>query len=216
MKTDSELQKDVVAELEWEPSVNAAAIGVEVKDGIVTLAGHVDSYAEKFAAEKAAKRVDGVRAIAVELDVRLVVSSERYDADIARSAINALEWSTLVPNSSVDVMVEDGWVTLTGAVTWAFQRSAANIAVRHLMGVKGVTDGIKIKPKVSSSDLKADIQAALNRRARNEGSDITISINDHDVTLAGTAKTWAERELVSETAWRAPGVWNVIDNVQIG
>ncbi|MGE8225130.1 MAG: BON domain-containing protein [Stenotrophomonas sp.] len=215
MKTDSELQKEIVAELEWEPSVNAAGIGVEVKDGIVTLAGHVDSYAEKVAAEKAAARVNGVKAIAVEMDVRLVISSQRYDADIAKSAINALEWSTLVPDGSVNVMVEGGWITLTGVVTWAFQRSAANIAVRHLVGVKGITDGIKIKPKVSSSDLKADIQAALNRRARNEGSNITISVSDHDVTLSGTAESWAERELVSETAWRAPGVWNVIDNVQI-
>src|SRR5450755_4002741 len=148
MKTDAQLQQDVIAELNWEPSVNAAQIGVEVKDGIVTLAGHVSSYAEKYAAERAAQRVCGVKALAVEMNVNLPGSSKRIDADIARSAENVLEWMTYLPKDCVKVKVEGVWITLSGEVAWEYQRQAAVSAVRYLMGVTGVSDQIAIKPKV--------------------------------------------------------------------
>ena len=162
MKTDTQLQQDVTAELKWEPSVNAAQIGVEVKDGIVTLAGHVGSYAEKYDAEHAAQRVSGVEALAIEMDVKLAGSSKRTDADVARAVQNVLQWTTYLPKDRVKVMVEGGWVTLTGEVDWEYQRQAATAGVRYLMGVTGVSDQITIKkPKVSLSAVKSDIEAAL-------------------------------------------------------
>src|SRR5450755_1909737 len=166
MKTDAQLQQDVIAELNWEPSVNAAQIGVEVKDGIVTLAGHVSSYAEKYAAERAAQRVCGVKALAVEMNVNLPGSSKRNDADIARSAENVLEWMTYLPKDCVKVMVEHGWITLSGELDWEYQRQAVEGGVRHLMGVRGVSDTISIRAAVSSSAVKSDIEAALKRRAK--------------------------------------------------
>ena len=151
MKTDKQVQQDVMAELGWEPSVNAAQIGVEVSDGVVTLAGHVDSYAEKFNAERAAQRVAGVKAIAVEMDVKLNGTSKRNDSDIARSTQNVLQWTTYLPSDAIKVKVENGWITLSGEVEWGFQRTAATEAVRHLMGVIGVSDLITIRPKVSAT-----------------------------------------------------------------
>jgi osmotically-inducible protein OsmY len=170
MKTDSQLQQDVMAELKWEPAVHAEQIGVEVKDGIVTLAGHVDSFPAKWNAERAAQRVAGVKALAVEIDVKLSGATKRDDADVARSVENVLLWTTYLPKDSVKVMVEDGWVTLSGQVQWGFQRTTATAAVRYLAGVKGVSDQITIKPGVTAGVVKSDIEAALKRRATNEAS----------------------------------------------
>lgn len=215
MKTDSQLQQDVRAELQWEPSVNATQIGVEVKNGVVTLAGHVDSYAEKWDAERATQRVAGVKGLAVEMDVKLPGTSQRNDADTARSAENVLAWSSFAPKDSIKVMVEKGWVTLTGQVHWDFERRGAASSVRQLMGVTGVSDQITIKQKVSSTVVKSDIEAALKRRARNDAQMISVDVKGADVTLSGTAHTWAERDLASHAAWSAPGVRNVVDNITV-
>ena len=158
MKTDSQLQQDVMAELKWEPAVHAEQIGVEVKDGIVTLAGHVDSYPANWNAERAAQRVAGVKALAVEIDVKLNGSDQRNDGDVARSCENVLLWTTYLPDGSVKVMVEGGWVTLSGQVQWGFQRATATAAVRYLAGVKGVSDQITIKPGVTATLLKATLK----------------------------------------------------------
>lgn len=215
MKTDTALQLDVIAELKWEPSVNAANVGVEVKDGIVTLAGHVDTYAEKWDAERAAQRVSGVRAIAVEMDVKLSGSDKRTDADIARSATNSLEWSTSVPRNSVKVKVEDGWLTLSGEVEWEYQRQSAADGVRYLMGVTGISEQIVIKPKVSSSAVRSDIEAALKRRAQKDSSHISVTVDGHQVTLGGSVHSWSEKDLATHSAWGTPGVRNVVDNITV-
>jgi osmotically-inducible protein OsmY len=215
MKTDTQLQSDVIAELSWEPSINAQEIGVEVKDGIVTLAGHVGSYAEKVDAERATMRVSGVRALAVEMDVRLTGSSTRTDADIARSVDNVLQWTTYLPKDAVKIKVEGGWVTLSGEVTWAYQRQAAAGAVRYLMGVKGVNDQIVIKPQASAPVVKADIETALKRRAQKDANEISVSVHGTDVTLSGKVHSWSERELATHTAWGSPGVRSVVDNITL-
>ena len=215
MKTDATLRQDVLAELKWIPAVNAEHIGVEVEDGIVTLAGNVDSFAEKWHAEEAAQRVSGVKGLAVELDVILPGSSTRSDADIARSAENALEWLIFFKKDEVKVMVEDGWITLSGEVDWEYQKQIATGTVRYLIGVKGVSDEIAIKSKRSVSTVKSDIEAALKRHAIGDAQNITVAINDGDVTLTGAVHSRWERELASQSAWSAPGVRNVIDNITV-
>ncbi len=213
MKTDMQLQQDVLAELKWEPSVNAADIGVEVNDGVVTLAGHVGSYAEKWGAEHAAQRVSGVKALAVEMKVNLFGLSKRSDADIGRAAENVLEWMTVLPKDGVKAMVEGGWVTLSGNVDWHYQRDAATSAVRNLMGVTGVSNEIAIAPRVSVNIVKSDIEAALKRHATTDTQNIVIDIDGTEVTLTGTVPTSAEHELVVHAAWGSAGVRNVKDYV---
>jgi osmotically-inducible protein OsmY len=213
MKTDVQLQKDVQAELEWEPSVDAARIGVTVHDGVVTLGGHVRSFSEKWDAERAAQRVAGVRALAVEIDVALPGSSRRNDVDIARSAQNVLQWMTYLPNDAIRVLVEDGWLTLTGEVGWGYQRQAAVAAVRHLLGVTGVSDQIVVAPKVALQDVKADIESALRRRSASAAQEISVDVRGADVTLRGTVHSWSERDLAAHTAWGTPGVRSVIDKM---
>jgi osmotically-inducible protein OsmY len=215
MKTDTQLQSDVIAELGWEPSIHSEAIGVEVKDGIVTLAGHVGSYAEKLEAERATMRVFGVKALAVEIDVRLAGISARTDADIARTVENVLQWTTYLTKDAVKIKVEAGWVTLSGQVNWEYQRKAAVDAIRYLMGVKGVYDMITVKPTVSAPLVRADIEAALKRRAQKESNSISVSVHGNDVTLSGSVQNWSDRELATHTAWGTPGVHNVINNTTV-
>lgn len=214
MKTDAQVQQDVIAELNWNPAVNAAQIGVTSKDGIVTLSGHVGSFAEKWNAERAAQRVFGVKALAVEIDVTLAGSSQRLDADIARTAESVLEWTT-DGHDAVKVMVEKGWITLTGALDWEYQRQAATRAVRHLMGVVGVTDQITIKTQASASVVKSDIEAALRRRAQTDGQKISVQVHGGNVTLSGTVHSWSERDLARDSAWGAPGVVTVTDKMSM-
>jgi len=214
-KSDLQLQNDVTAELKWEPSLNATQVGVEVKDGIVTLAGHVDSFAEKWAAESATQRVSGVKGLAVEMEVTLPGSSIRNDADIAHAAENVLQWSTNSPNNAVKVMVENGWVTLTGSVEWDYQRLAAAEAVRYLLGVSGLSDQITLKPKVAGSSVKFEIEAALDRRAKSDAQDISVEVEGGNVTLSGVVNSWNERQLARNSAWGTPGVHNVIDNMTV-
>lgn len=215
MKTDSQLQQDVIAELKWEPSVRAEQIGVEVKEGVVTLAGEVSSFAEKWAAESAAQRVAGVKALAIAVDVKLSALGQRNDADIARSAENVLEWTTCLPTDGVKLMVEAGWITLSGDVDWQYQKQVAEEALRHLVGVTGVSNQIAIKPKVSPSAVKSDIEAALKRRARLDAKQITVKVSGSEVTLSGSVQNWAERDLATHSAWGAPGVRNVVDHMTL-
>lgn len=215
MKTDSQVQQDVLAELKWEPSINAAQIGVEVNDGIVTLAGHVGSFAEKWDAERAAQRVSGVKALAIEMDVKLASGNVRTDADLARTAENALMWTTYLPTESVKVMVENGWITLSGTVDWSYQRESAATAVRYLMGVKGVHNQITMKAKPLSGTVKSDIESAIQRRATTDGKSIQVAVHGSDVTLTGTVHSWSERDLAARTAWGTPGVHKVTDNITI-
>lgn len=215
MKTDSQLQQDVMAELKWEPSVHAAQIGVEVKDGVVTLAGEVSSYTEKLNAERAAQRVHGVKALAVEMSVKLSQLGKRNDADIAGSARNILSWTNSLPSDAVKVLVEDGWLTLSGDVEWQFQRQDAADSVRYLMGVVGVSNQIAIKPLLSATVVKADIESALKRRAAADAKTITVEVKGTDVTLTGTVHSWAERDLARRSAWGSVGVRNVVDKMNL-
>jgi len=235
MKSDAQLQEDVLAELHWEPSINATNIGVAVKNGVVSLTGNVSTFAEKWELERIAQRVAGVIALAVEIDVMLPALSQRADADIARAAENVLQWMTFSPIHPIKVMVEGGWVTLSGHLDWEYQRQAAHGAVRHLMGVHGVKDEIVIKQDYSSKKtlgtgntdagekgaeltpgvVKGEIQAALQRRARSDAKSISVEVEGGVVTLRGTVHTWSERELARQSAWGTPGVMSVVDNLSL-
>ena len=215
MKTDSQLQHDVSEELKWEPQVTASQIGVQVKDGVVTLSGEVSSYAEKWNAERAAQRVSGVNALAVDLNVKLSELGTRTDADIARAAENALSWSTSVPDGAIKVMVEKGYVTLSGNVDWQYQRVAAADGVRFLVGVTGVSDQIAIKPSLSVSAVKSDIETALKRTAASDAKKIHVEVRGSDVTLTGKVQSWAERETATTSAWATPGVRSVVDKMTL-
>lgn len=215
MKTDIELKRDVENELKWEPSVNEAHIGVSVKEGIVTLTGHVPNYAEKYGAEKAAKRVFGVRAVADELDVKITLGAKRSDEDIAHACVNALKHNALVPDEKIKVIVNTGRVTLEGEVEWHFQEEAALNAVRYLTGVLGVTNSIKIKTRVSPTDVKDKIKAAFHRSAEIDARKIDIESHDGKVILKGSVRSWAERDEAQEAAWAAPGVTAVENNILV-
>lgn len=215
MKTDIQLKQDVIAELGWEPSVNAAQIGVEVSGGVVTLAGQVDSYGAKWEAEKAAQRVDGVKALAVELTVNITGFSARTDADIARSIENTLLWTSYLTQNSVKVMVEKGWVTLTGQVEWEYQRRTAENAIRYMLGVTGVSNQISIKPVVSLVAVKSDIEDALKRRATSDAKKISVDVKGTSVTLSGSVHSWSERDTARHSAWNTPGVTSVTDNILV-
>jgi osmotically-inducible protein OsmY len=213
---DLELKKSVETELSFEPSINAAEIGVVVKNGVVTLTGRIDSYWEKIAAERATSRVTGVRAVANELQVRLPSSSERTDEDIARAAVDSLSWSVLVPSKSVKVKVSNGWVTIEGSVDWQFQKSAAEKTVRKLIGVKGVTNLIEVKPHMSTGEVKSVIESALKRSAELDASRIKVDAEGDKVVLRGMVRSWMEREEAERAAWRAPGVRNVENQITVG
>jgi osmotically-inducible protein OsmY len=213
MKKDSELQHDVLAELEWEPMVDSAEIGVSVGDGIVTLNGTVKNLPEKWAAERAALRIAGVKAVANEIEVMLIPGGERNDADIARSALNALAWNTYVPEDRVKVEVEKGWVTLKGTVDWRYQKEAAENAVHHMTGVRGVTNGIGVKPRVTSTEVREKIEKALKRSAEVDAQGVKIETVGDKVILRGSVRSFAERKEVERAAWSAPGVSEVENHI---
>jgi osmotically-inducible protein OsmY len=216
MKTDSQLKKDVQAELEWDPAINATHVGVTVADGVVTLTGHLDSYAEKYAAERAAQRVEGVKAVAVELDVKLVAGHKRSDAEIGAAVESALRWNSLVPDDRVKVMVEQGWVTLSGQLDWEYQREQALKAVRPLTGVLGVTNNMTLKPQATPGNITQRIQGALQRQAEREAKGIEVIVSGHTVTLKGQVHSWAERKAAQGAAWSAPGISSVVNQLRVG
>jgi osmotically-inducible protein OsmY len=214
-KEDSKLKDDVLDELKWDPSVTASQISVSVDNGIVSLRGSVPHYFEKSYAEKATRRVSGVRAVADELEVKLMGSYERDDEDIAKAALNALEWNYQVPEG-VKVTVEKGWLTLSGEVDWEYERSAAKDAVASLMGVIGVTNDISIKAiKVQASEVKSRIEEALKRSAESEGKKINVTVEGSEVKLSGKVHSVSEVQDARLAAWNAPGVNMVSDDLKI-
>jgi osmotically-inducible protein OsmY len=214
MKNDEQLQSDVEQELRWDPSVRAEQIGVSVKGGVIELDGHVDSYYEKWAAERAAIRVTNAKAIANEIKVELPSSATRTDEDIARTAINHLEWNYSVPET-VKVVVVNGSVTLKGTSEWQYQKEEAERAVRLLKGVRWVFNEIAVTPKVSAVDVKTKIESALKRNAETDAKHITVETSDSKVTLRGHVRSWVEREQAEKAAWAAPGVSKVEDLITI-
>ena len=216
MKSDSQLHQDVLAELKWEPSISEEEIGVAVKDGVVSLTGFVDSYAQKYAAERVASSVAGVRAVAEDLEVKLPGQTERTDTDLAHAAVNALKWDIRVPKDKITATVEKGWIELRGEVEWQYQKWAVESAVRNLTGVKGVSNFIAVKPKkVSAYEVSTKIKDSLRRNAEVEADRIAVEAKDGTVVLRGTVRSFAEREEAEAAAWRAPGVTNVEDKLSV-
>ena len=212
---DSSLKELVEEELEWEPSIDAADIGVGVEDGVVTLMGYVSSYAEKIAAERATSRVKGVRAIAQKLEVRLLGTGVEDDDRIAKRALDVLDWDVAIPNEAIKVKVQNGHVTLSGEVDWRYQANRARDKIDGLPGVKAVSNLIQIKPKVSGKDVKEQIEQALKRDAELEAKTIRVSVLNGKVTLEGNVHTWHDREVAEQAAWAAPGVQDVVDRIRI-
>jgi len=214
-RIDEAIQKDVLDELKWNAYVRPNEIGVSVKDGIVTLTGWVDSYMKKIAAEEAAHRVPGVKAVANDIEVRLLSSDERTDADLAAAVLNALKWDAAIPTGKIDVTVSKGWVTLKGEVEFAFQKRDAERAVHRLTGVKGVTNLITVTSHVSPSELKQQIEKALVRNAQTDASHITVEMQGSKAILRGTVRSYAEKKAAEDTAWSAPGVTDVDNRITI-
>lgn len=213
---DIELRQNIIDELEFEPAVNAANIGVAVEKGVVSLSGHVGSCAEKLAAEKAVKRVKGVRAIAESIKVRFGSDRKANDDEIARRALNILDWSAVAPKGAVMVKVQDGWVNLSGEVDWQHQRIGAEHLVRRLSGIHGLVNGITLKPHVETRDVRNRIEGALRRSAHVQAEQIHVSVEDgRAVMLEGSVHDWQERDAVERAAWSVPGVSRVIDRLRI-
>ena len=215
MHNDKQLQQSVQDELGWEPTVTSAHIGVAAKDGVVTLTGHVDTYAEKHAAETATGRVKGVKAVAEELEVRLAYDIKRTDEDIAADAINRLAWDVYVPRDAIKVKVEKGWITLSGEVDWNYEKVAAKDELRRLTGVLGVSDQITIKPRANAANITRDITNALHRSWYFDQGNVSVTAEGGAVRLTGTVPTYDDKQVAARTAWAAPGVTGVENNISI-
>lgn len=215
MSGDKALKQKVLDELKWDPSINAAHVGITANDGIVTLTGRVESFAEKHAAEKAAGRVVGVKAVAEEIEVKLPFSSKRGDDEIAASALERLSWDTFVPPDVIKVKVEKGWITLSGEVDWAFEKNAAGAALSNLYGVIGVSNDITITSKANASDISTDIKLALDRSWFSAPNHIKVTVDGGDVNLTGTVHSWEDKRKAAFTAWAAPGATYVQNDLSV-
>ncbi len=215
MKADKDLQHDVLDELEWEPSLDASKIGVTADHGVVTLTGVVESYSEKWQAEKAAKRVSGAAAVANDIEVKALDLHTPNDADVAQRALSALDWNVAVPKEKVKVTVARAWLTLEGEVEWMYQKRAAEDTVRNLLGVRGLTNNIVVVPRLHAAEIKEKIEAALRRNAELDAKNISVETTEGRVILRGRVRSWAEHEDALEAAWAAPGVMRVEDHLSI-
>jgi osmotically-inducible protein OsmY len=213
MRSDSEIEQDVKEEIQWDPDIDATDIAVTVKKGVVTLAGFVKSYTDKYEAEAAAKRVAGVAGVANDLEVRIPSVDERPDPDIARDAVSAIKSQLPISSEHIKVVVKNGWVTLEGQVEWQYQRQTAENAVRRLKGVKGVSNLIQLKPQAQPSEIKRKIQEAFRRNAEVDANRIVVETRGSEVVLKGTVRSWIEREEAERVAWSAPGVTKVEDQI---
>lgn len=215
MHTDSDIQKDVIAELNAEPNLRNDDLAVGVRDGVVTLAGYVDSYADKWRAERVVSKIKGVKAVVNELEVRLPSSSQRTDPEIARAAVDALQWNVLVPHDRIQVVVEDGWITLRGEVDWYYQKEEAERTVRNITGVKGVSNLITVAAIPTPSDVKQRIAEALRRGAQFDAERITVEVSGHKAILKGTVRSYAELLDAERAARKVPGITEVENRLTV-
>lgn len=215
MKTDLEIQKDVMDELKWQPFLHAAEIGVSVKNGVVTLSGQVDNYGKKLAAENAARKVAGVKALAEDLQVGISPAYRKTDAEIAEAVLNALKWHTAIPDDRIKVKVEDGIVKLEGEVEWEFQRNSAKTAVQYLTGVRSVVNLVTVRPKVSADDLEKKISAAFHRSATIDAAKVNVSVIGNKAVLTGKVRSFAEKQEAEDAVWAAPGIFSLESKLQV-
>ncbi|TCR75613.1 BON domain-containing protein [Rhizobium sp. BK376] len=212
---DNSLRQNILDELEFEPSVNAAHIAVTVENGVATLGGHVRTYAEKEAAERVVSRVKGVRGIAQEIDVRLFGATNTDDDAIAQRALKMIDWNVSIPKDAFKVRVAKGWITISGKAEWQYQKDAAQRAVQNLEGVVGVSNMIEIAPRVSAVDVRKRIKDAFERNAELEAQSIKVDVSGSKVILKGHVKTWSERRAAERAVWSAPGVSTLEDQIAI-
>ncbi len=215
LRSDADIQAEVLSELKWEPRVQATEIGVAVKDGVVTLTGFVDSYTKRWAAEDATHRVRGVKAVANDIEIRLGVGGERTDPEIAAAAARALQWDALLVPEKIDVTVSKGWITLRGTVDWQYKKHEAERVVRNLSGVKGVSNLIDVRPKVQPAEIRKQVEQALVRSAQTDAGRISVEVDGNKVTLKGVVRAWVERQEAERAAWRAPGVMTVDNRITV-
>lgn len=215
MKTDARIKEDVLDELAWQPNIDETQIGVIVENGVVTLSGVVDTYTKKMAAEKAVKSVEGVKAVALDIEVKYGSAYRKTDKEIAKAAVNALKWNSSVPEEDIEVKVEDGWVYLSGEVEWSYQKNAAKKAIENLIGVRSVMNNILIKTKIKPSEVKNRISEAFRRSADIDSKNIRVEVDGHRITLKGTVHSLKEKEDAEDAAFNAPGVIEVKNELKI-
>jgi len=215
MKTDAQIKEDVLDELLWQPNIDETKVGVIVEDGVVTLSGILNSYTKKVEAEKAAKNVKGVKAVALDIEVKHGSDFKKTDKEIAKAVVNALTWNTLIPEEKITIKVEDGWIYLSGELNWFYQKDAAKKSVQNLLGVKGVVNSIQIKQAVQPSQIKEKITKAFERSAQVDANKVSIIVDGHTVTLRGTVHSVAEKDEAQKAAYLAPGVYDVKNELKV-